>query len=106
MERPTLEPALRWERWGIILKLAKLAKEGILIDILREAPPDKVTLLLDPTHEEDKDNSTAQSKGDGRIHNEQLKMQGSTNSQKIEAVGNLCGGKPWKLCDNKAVSTT
>ena len=42
-ERPTLEPPLRWERWRIILKLAILAKEGISINILREAPPDKVT---------------------------------------------------------------
>ena len=42
-ERPTLEPPLRLEIWRIFLKLAILAKEGISIDILREAQPDKVT---------------------------------------------------------------
>ena len=61
-ERPTLETPLRWERWRIILKLAKLAKEEISIDNLREAPPDKVTLPPEPIHEEDVDHSTAQSK--------------------------------------------
>ena len=45
-EQPTLEPPLRWERWRITLKLATLAKEGILIDILREAPLYKVIFPL------------------------------------------------------------
>ena len=45
-ERPTLEQPLRSERWRTILKLAILAKEGILIDTLREEPTDKVSLPL------------------------------------------------------------
>ena len=43
-ELSTMEPPLRWERWRINLKLAILAKEGISIDIPREAPPENVTL--------------------------------------------------------------
>ena len=51
-ERPTLEPALRWERWQMqMLKLAILAKEGISIDTLRENPTNKVTLLPEPINE-------------------------------------------------------
>ena len=45
-EQPTLEPPLRWERWRINLKQANLANEDILIDILREAPLDKVIFPL------------------------------------------------------------
>ena len=37
---------IEMERWSIILKQAILAKEGISIDILREASPDKVTSPL------------------------------------------------------------
>ena len=29
-EKPTLEPPLRWDRWQIMLKLAIMAKEGIM----------------------------------------------------------------------------
>ena len=47
-ERPTLKTPLRLERWRIILKLAIIAKEGISIDILREAPPFKVILPPEP----------------------------------------------------------
>ena len=72
-DRPTLEPPLRWERWRIILELAILFKEGISIDTLREAPPDKVTLTLEPIYEEDVDNSTARSERDRRILIKQLK---------------------------------
>ena len=54
-ERPKLEPLLRWERWRITLKLAILAKEGILIDILQEKPPNKVNFPPEPIYEEDVD---------------------------------------------------
>ena len=69
-ERPILEPPLRWERWRLILKLAILANEGSLIDILREAPPGKVTFPPKPNYEEDGDKKTAQSERDRRIRNE------------------------------------
>ena len=89
-ERPTLEPPLRWERWRIILKLAILAKEGILIDILREAPPDKVTFPLEPIYEEDMNKSTAKRERYHIIRNEQLENAWLNKCQKIEAAGILC----------------
>ena len=105
-EKSTLEPPLRWDRWQIMLKLAIMAKEGISIDILLEDPPDKVTLPPEPIYEDDVENSTAQSERDRRIRNEQLKNSWLNRCQKIELVGILCGGKPWKYCDSKAVSLT
>ena len=86
-----------------MLKLAIMAKKGISIDILLGDPPDKVIL---PIYEADVENSTAQSERDRRIRNEQLKNSWLNHCQKIELVGILCGEKPWKYCDNKAVSLT
>ena len=43
---------------------------------------------------------------DRKIRNEQLKNSWLNRCQKIELVGILCGEKPWKYCDNKAVSFT
>ena len=105
-EKPTLEPPLRWDRWQIMLKLAIMAKEGISIDILLDNPPDKVTLPPEHFYEDDVENSTAQSKRDRRTRNEQLKNSWLNRCQKIELVGILCGKKPWKYCDSKAVSLT
>ena len=45
-EKPTLEPPLRWDRCQIMLKLAIMAKEGILIDILLEDPQTRSSYLL------------------------------------------------------------
>ena len=106
MGKSTLEPPLRWDRWQIKLKLAIMAKEGISIDILLGDPPDKVTLPPEPIHEDEVENSTAQSERDRRTRNEQLKNLWLNRCQKIELVGILCGEKPWKYCDNKAVSLT
>ena len=39
-----------------------------------------------------------------KIRNEQLKNSWLNRCQKIELIGKLCGRKPWKYCDNKAVS--
>ena len=83
-----------------------MAKEGISIDILLEDPPDKVTLPPEPIYEDDVEKSTAQSEGDRRIRNEQLKNSWLNRCQKKELVGILCGEKPWKYCDSKAVSLT
>ena len=103
-DKPTLEPPLRWERWQIMLKLAIMAKEGISIETLLEDPPDKVTLPPEPIYEADVENSTAQSERDRRTRNEQPKNSWLNRCQKIELVGILCGEKPWKYCDSKAVS--
>ena len=105
-EKSTLEPPLQWDRWQIMLKLAIMAKEVISIDILLEDPPDKVTLPPEPIYEDDIENSTAQSERDRRIRNEKLKNTWLNRCQKIELVGILCGEKPWKYCDSKAVSLT
>ena len=51
---------IRWERWRIILKLAILGEEGVCIDILREAPRDKVSLSPEAINEEDVNNGMAQ----------------------------------------------
>ena len=103
-DKPTLEPPLRWDRWQIMLKLAIMTKEGISIDTLLDDPPDKVTLPPEPIYEDDVENSTAQSEPDRRTRNEQLKNSWLNRCQKIELVGILCGEKPWKYCDSKAVS--
>ena len=105
-EKPTLEPPLRWDRWQIMLKLAIMAKEGISINILLEGPPDKVILPPELKYEDNVENSASQSERDRRIRNVQLKNSWLNRCQKIELVGILCGEKPWKYCDNKAVSLT
>ena len=99
LERPTLEPPLRWERWQILLKLAILAKEGISIDTLREDPPDKNTLPPEHIYEANVENSTAQSERDRITRNEQLKNTWLNRCQKIELAGILCGDIPWKFSD-------
>ena len=86
--------------------LAILAKKGISFDILQEAPPDKVTFSREPIYEEVVDNSTAQSKINRRIRNEQLKNAWLNKSQKIEVAGTFYGDRPKKLCDTKAFSFT
>ena len=105
-ERPTLEPPLRWERLQIMLKLASLAKEGISIDTLRKNPPDKVTIPPEPIYEANVEKITAQSERDSKFQNEQLKNSLLNRCHKIEQAAILCGDKPGKLCDNKAVSLT
>ena len=105
-EKPTLEPPLRWDRWQIMLKLAIMAKQGISIDILLKDPPDKVILPPEPIYEDHLKNSTSQSERDRRTRNEQLKNSWLNRCPKIELVIILCGEKPWKYCDNKAVSLT
>ena len=83
-----------------------MAKEGISIDILFEDPPDKIILPPEPIYEDNVENSTSQSERDRRIRNEQLKNSWLNRCQKIEFVGIMCGEKPWKYCDKKAVSLT
>ena len=105
-EKRTLEPPLRWDHWHIMLKLAILAKKGISIDTLRDNPPDKVTFPPELMYENNVQNSTAQSERDWKTRNDQLKKAWLNRYQKIELAGILCGNKPWKFCDNKAVSLT
>ena len=60
-------------------KLGILEKEGISIDILREAPPDKVTFPTDPIYEDDVDNSTAQNGRDRKMRNKCVTQQAADN---------------------------
>ena len=89
-----------------MLKLATMANKGISIDILLADPPDKVIQPPEPIYEDNVKNSTSQSERDRKIRKEQLKNSWLNCCQKIELVGILCGEKPWKYCDNKAVSLT
>ena len=83
-----------------------LAKEGISVNTLWEDPPDKLTLPPEPIYEENVENSTAQSERDLKTRNEQLKNTWLSRFQKNELAGKLCGDRPWRFCDNKAVSLT
>ena len=49
-EKATLEPPLRWEYWRTQLKLAILAREGIVVDLLLADPPEHITLLPEPAY--------------------------------------------------------
>ena len=51
-EKATLEPPLRWEYWRTQLKLALLAREGIIVDLLLVDPPEHVVLPPEPAYKE------------------------------------------------------
>ena len=68
--------------------------------------PEKVILPPEPIYEDNVENRTSQSKSDRKTQNEQLKNSWLNRCQKIELIGILCGQKPWKYCNNKAVSLT
>ena len=72
-EKATLEPPLRWEYWRTQLKLAILALEGIVVDLLLADPPKHVVLPPEPAYEDAVENPTAQSERDRSIRNEQAK---------------------------------
>ena len=103
-EKATQEAPLRWEYWRTQLKLAILAREGIVVDLLLADPPEHVILPPEPAYEEAVENPTTQSERDRRTRNEQAKTACRNHCQRIEAVGILCGDKPWQLCDRKASS--
>ena len=103
-EKATLEPPLRWEYWRTQLKLAILAREGIIVNLLLVDPPEHVILPPEPTYEDADENPTAQSERVRRTRNEQVKTAWKNNCMRIEAIGVLCGEKPWKICDRKASS--
>ena len=67
-------------------------------------PSEHVILPPEPVYEDAVKNPTAQSERDRRTRNEQAKMARKNNCMRIEAIGVLCGDKPWKICDRKASS--
>ena len=62
--KATLEPPLRWECWRTQLKLAILAREVIVVDILLADPPEHVILPPEPAYEDAVEHPTAQSERD------------------------------------------
>ena len=72
-EKATLEPPLRWEYWRTQLKLAILAREGIVVDLLWADPPEHVILPPETAYEEAVGTPTAQSERNRRTRNEQAK---------------------------------
>ena len=103
-EKATLEPPLRWEYWRTQLKLAILAREGIIVDLLLVDPPEHVILPPEPAYEDTVENPTAQSERDRRTLNEQAETAWKNNCLRIEAICALCGDKPWKICGRKVSS--
>ena len=103
-KKATLEPPLRWEYWRTQLKLAILAREGILVDILLADPPEHVILPPEPAYEDAVENLTAESERDRRTRNEPAKTAWKNHCQRVAAVGILCADKPWQLCNRKASS--
>ena len=51
-EKATLEPPLRWEHWRTQLKLAILAREGIIVNLLLVDLPKHVVLPPEPAYED------------------------------------------------------
>ena len=103
-EKATLEPPFWWEYWRTQIKLAVLALEVIVVDILLVDPPEHVILPPEPAYEDAVENPTAQSERDRRSRNEQAKTAWKNHCQHIAAVGIICGDKPWQFCDRKASS--
>ena len=95
-EKATLEPHLRWEYWRTQLKLAILAREGIIVDLLLVNPPEHVILPPEPAYEDAVENPTAQLERDRRTRNEQAKTAWKNHCLRIEAIGVLCGTNPGK----------
>ena len=103
-EKATLKPPLRWEYWRTQLKLSILAREGTVVDLLLADGQEHVILPPEPAYEEAVKNPTAQSERDRRNRNEQAKTAWKNHCQRNEALGVLCGDKPWQLCNRKASS--
>ena len=82
-EKATLEPPLRWEYWRTQLKLAALAREEIVVDLLLANPPEHVILPPEPAYEGAVENPTAQSERDRRTRNEQAKTAWKNHCQRV-----------------------
>ena len=72
-EKANLEPPLRWENWRTQLKLAILAREGIVVNLLLADPPEHVVLPPETAYKDAVENPTAQLERDRRTRNEQAK---------------------------------
>ena len=102
-EKATLEAPLRWEYWRTQIKLAILAREGIVVDLLSADPPEHAILPPEPAYGDPFKHPTAQSERDRRTRNT-AKTAWKNHCHRIKAIDILCGDKPWQLCDRKASS--
>ena len=60
-DKPTPDLPPRWEKWTVQYKLALLARENIILDILLGPKPEMVDRPLEPIYEETLMGSSAQS---------------------------------------------
>ena len=66
--------------------------------------PEHVVVPPEPAYEDAVENPTAQLERDKCTRNEQAKTAWKNHCLRIEAIGVLCGDKPWKICNQKASS--
>ena len=103
-DKPTPDPPLRWEKWRVQYKLALLAKENIILDMLLGPKPEMVELPLEPIYEQTIVGASAQSERERNARNAQQKMNWQNKCQRLIEIGIMCGDKPWSLADRKSVS--
>ena len=104
LERPTSDPPRRWEKLRIQVKLAILTRVNITLDTLLQPKPTTVRLPAEPKYELAIEDAIEDTERDRQIRNNQLKLQWELKCQKIAEAGDLCGERPWHLCDQKCVS--
>ena len=85
-------------------KVINICQRGDLNRHLTRSIPHKVSLPLEPIWEESVVNNTVHESVIDET--ETIKNSGLNKRQKIKAVGILCGDRPCKFCDSKAVFFT
>ena len=103
-DKRTPDPPLRWEKWREQYKLALLAKENIILDILLGPKPEMVDLPLEPIYVETIICSSAQSERERNACKAQQKMNWQNKCQRLIEIGIMCGDKLCPLADRKTVS--
>ena len=80
-DSPKTDPSFQWEKRRVEYKLALLAKESIILDILLIPKPEKVEFPLEPIYKETIIGSSAQSERKRNAQNSQQKMNWKNKSQ-------------------------
>ena len=103
-DKPTPHPPLRWEKGRIQYRLALLAKENNILDILLGPKHEMVDLPLEPIYEETIVVSSAQSERERNARNPQQKSNWQNKCQRLIETGIISTDEPWPLVDWKTVS--
>ena len=103
-EKPSSNPTLKWENWQKKAKLAILAKENIILDILLDPKPENVWLHLELVYESTKTVPSDQWERQRLPRNVQLYMYWEHLCQRQLEIGIMCGGKPLNEAERKIVS--